>query len=58
MPSRRALLKPVPRQVSIGFDALMEAAASRAPRHALVTIEEIGNVAAFLGLRQRRWHDR
>ncbi len=30
------------------FDELMEAAAERAPRHALVTIEQIGNVAAFL----------
>lgn len=30
------------------FDALMEAAAKRAPRQALVTIEQIGNVAAFL----------
>ncbi len=30
------------------FDELMDAAAHRAPRHALVTIEQIGNVAAFL----------
>ena len=30
------------------FDALMEAAAKRAPRQALVTIEQVGNVAAFL----------
>ena len=30
------------------FDELMEAAARRAPRQALVTIEQIGNVAAFL----------
>jgi enoyl-[acyl-carrier protein] reductase I len=30
------------------FDELMEAAAARAPRHALVTIEQIGNLAAYL----------
>ncbi len=30
------------------FDELMEAAAERAPRHALVTIEQVGNLAAFL----------
>ncbi|MFX4219740.1 MAG: enoyl-ACP reductase FabI [Thalassobaculum sp.] len=30
------------------FDELMERAAERAPRHALVTIEQVGNVAAFL----------
>jgi len=30
------------------FDELMEQAAARAPRHALVTIEQVGNVAAFL----------
>ncbi len=30
------------------FDELMEAAAKRAPRQALVTIEQIGRVAAFL----------
>lgn len=30
------------------FDELMEQAAERAPRHALVTIEQVGNVAAFL----------
>lgn len=30
------------------FDELMEQAAERAPNHALVTIEQVGNVAAFL----------
>jgi len=30
------------------FDELMEAAAARAPRHALVTIEQVGNLAAYL----------
>ncbi|WP_420562789.1 enoyl-ACP reductase FabI [Thalassobaculum sp.] len=30
------------------FDELMDQAASRAPNHALVTIEQVGNVAAFL----------
>jgi len=30
------------------FDELMEQAAEKAPRHALVTIDQIGNVAAFL----------
>ena len=30
------------------FDELMDQAASRAPNHALVTIEQIGDVAAFL----------
>ncbi|MGB0670528.1 MAG: enoyl-ACP reductase FabI [Rhodospirillales bacterium] len=30
------------------FDELMEAAAARAPRHSLVTIDQIGSVAAFL----------
>jgi len=30
------------------FDELMEAAAQRAPIHALVTLEQIGNLAAFL----------
>ncbi|MBO6782158.1 MAG: enoyl-ACP reductase FabI [Alphaproteobacteria bacterium] len=30
------------------FDELMERAAAKAPRHALVTIEQIGGVAAFL----------
>lgn len=30
------------------FDELMEQAAERAPRHALVTIEQVGSVAAFL----------
>lgn len=42
---------PVPTRAASGidrFDELMEAAASRAPRHSLVTIEQIGNVATFL----------
>lgn len=30
------------------FDELMDQAAARAPNHALVTIEQVGNVAAFL----------
>lgn len=30
------------------FDELMEQAAERAPNHALVTIQQVGNVAAFL----------
>ena len=30
------------------FDELMERAAARAPRHALVTTEQVGTVAAFL----------
>lgn len=30
------------------FDELMEAAAKKAPMHALVTLEQIGNLAAFL----------
>lgn len=42
---------PVPTRAASGidrFDALMEAAAEHAPKHALVTIEQIGRVAAFL----------
>jgi len=42
---------PVPTRAASGidrFDELMEDAASRAPRHALVTIDQIGKVAAFL----------
>lgn len=42
---------PVPTRAASGidrFDELMEAAAARAPRHALVTIEQIGRLAAFL----------
>ena len=42
---------PVPTRAASGidrFDELMEAAAKRAPRNALVTIEQVGNVATFL----------
>jgi len=42
---------PVPTRAASGidrFDELMEAAADRAPRHALVSIEQIGGVARFL----------
>jgi enoyl-[acyl-carrier protein] reductase I len=42
---------PVPTRAASGidrFDELMEAAAARAPRHSLVTIEQIGKVARFL----------
>lgn len=42
---------PVPTRAASGidrFDELMEDAASRAPRHALVTIDQIGKVARFL----------
>ncbi|MDF1749501.1 MAG: enoyl-ACP reductase FabI [Alphaproteobacteria bacterium] len=42
---------PVPTRAASGidrFDELMEAAAARAPRHALVTIEQVGALAAFL----------
>ena len=42
---------PVPTRAASGidrFDELMEAAAARAPRQSLVTIEQIGKVAAFL----------
>lgn len=42
---------PVPTRAASGidrFDELMEAAAARAPRNALVSIEQIGNVARFL----------
>ena len=41
---------PVPTRAGSRIDrlgALMEAGAARAPRHALVTSEQIGNVAAF-----------
>lgn len=42
---------PVPTRAASGidrFDELMEAAAVRAPRQSIVTIEQVGNVAAFL----------
>jgi len=42
---------PVPTRAASGidrFDELMEDAAKNAPRHALVTIEQIGKVSAFL----------
>jgi enoyl-[acyl-carrier protein] reductase I len=42
---------PVPTRAASGidrFDELMEDAASRAPRHTLVTIDQIGKVARFL----------
>lgn len=42
---------PVPTRAASGidrFDELMESAAERAPRHALVTIDQIGRVARFL----------
>jgi len=42
---------PVPTRAASGidrFDELMEAAAARAPRHALVTIDQVGALAAFL----------
>lgn len=42
---------PVPTRAASGidrFDELMEEAAARAPRQSIVTIEQVGNVAAFL----------
>lgn len=42
---------PVPTRAASGidrFDELMAAAAAKAPRHALVTIEQVGRVATFL----------
>jgi enoyl-[acyl-carrier protein] reductase I len=42
---------PIPTRAASGlahFDALMEAAAARAPAHRRVTVDEVGDMASFL----------
>ena len=48
MRSLRGRSKLAPPPASSRFDELLERARSRAPEHQLVSIEDVGNVAAFL----------